>query len=116
MPGGLRNQPKVFRGAFVEYGLTIPPLVVVFQSNPLQLSQYATAHEILGEAMRGFHGNAVVSQNSLAPPTHQRRGGDSGVRCRNSICGPVQATGLLPRSGGRDFRSARREAYFWPGG
>src|SRR6478735_11446748 len=39
MPGGLRNQPKVFRGAFVEYGLTIPPLVVVFQFNPLQLSR-----------------------------------------------------------------------------
>jgi hypothetical protein len=39
MLGGLRNQPKVFRGAFVEYGLTIPPLVVVFQFNPLQLSR-----------------------------------------------------------------------------
>ena len=39
MPGGLRNQPKVFRGAFVEYGLTIPPLVVLFQFNPLQLSR-----------------------------------------------------------------------------
>ena len=39
MPGGLRNQPKVFRGAFVEYGLSIPPLVVVFQFNPLQLSR-----------------------------------------------------------------------------
>jgi hypothetical protein len=39
MAGGLRNQPKVFRGAFVEYGLTIPPLVVVFQFNPLQLAR-----------------------------------------------------------------------------
>ena len=39
MPGGLRNQPKVFRGAFVEYGLSLPPLVVVFQFNPLQLSR-----------------------------------------------------------------------------
>jgi len=39
MPGGLRNQPKVFRGAFVEYGLTIPPLMVVFQFNPLQLAR-----------------------------------------------------------------------------
>ena len=42
MPGGLRNQPKVFRGAFVEYGLSIPPLVVVFQFNPLQLSRGRT--------------------------------------------------------------------------
>lgn len=39
MPGGLRNQPKVLRGAFVEYGLGVPPLVVVFQFNPLQLSR-----------------------------------------------------------------------------
>ena len=42
MPGGLRNQPKVFRGAFVEYGLSIPPLVVVFQFNPVQLSRGRT--------------------------------------------------------------------------
>ena len=39
MPGGFRNQPKISRGAFVEYGLSIPPLAVVFQFNPLQLSR-----------------------------------------------------------------------------
>lgn len=39
MPGGFRNQPKIFRGAFVEYGLSIPPLAVVFQFNPLELSR-----------------------------------------------------------------------------
>jgi hypothetical protein len=39
MPGGFRNQPRVFRSAFVEYGLSIPPLVMVFQFNPLQLSR-----------------------------------------------------------------------------
>src|SRR5256885_7125933 len=39
MPGGLRNQPKVLRGAFVEYGLSFPPLIVLFQFNPLQLSR-----------------------------------------------------------------------------
>jgi hypothetical protein len=37
MPGRLRHQAKVFRDVFVEYGLTIPPLVLVFQFNPLQL-------------------------------------------------------------------------------
>lgn len=42
MPGGLRNQPKILRGAFVEYGLTTPPLVVGFQFNPLQLSRNHT--------------------------------------------------------------------------
>jgi hypothetical protein len=42
MPGGLRNQPKIMRGAFVEYGLIAPPLVVGFQFNPLQLSRIRT--------------------------------------------------------------------------
>jgi hypothetical protein len=42
MPGGLRNQPKIMRGAFVEYGLITPPLVVGFQFNPLQLSRNRT--------------------------------------------------------------------------
>ena len=66
MPGGLRNQPKVFRGAFVEYGLTIPPLMVVFQFNPLQLSRsrkqefsmtaYAEGEEDgRGLTLRDFH-------------------------------------------------------------
>jgi len=37
MPGGFTNKPKILRGAFVEYGLSIPPLVVVFQFNPVKL-------------------------------------------------------------------------------
>ncbi len=36
---GFSNKPKILRGAFVEYGLTIPPLFVVFQFNPLQLQR-----------------------------------------------------------------------------
>jgi hypothetical protein len=39
MPGGFSNKPKILRGAFVEYGLSIPPLVVVFQFNPIQLTR-----------------------------------------------------------------------------
>jgi hypothetical protein len=39
MSGGFSNKPKILRGAFVEYGLSIPPLVVVFQFNPVQLSR-----------------------------------------------------------------------------
>jgi hypothetical protein len=33
------NAPKILRGAFVEYGLSIPPLFVVFQFNPVELSR-----------------------------------------------------------------------------
>jgi hypothetical protein len=39
MPSGFPNKPKILRGAFVEYGLSLPPLVVVFQFNPLQLTR-----------------------------------------------------------------------------
>jgi hypothetical protein len=39
MPGGFRNKPRILRGAFVEYGLSAPPLVVPFQFNPVQLSR-----------------------------------------------------------------------------
>ena len=39
MPGGFRNKPKILRGAFVEYGLSLPPLMVVFQFNPVQLTR-----------------------------------------------------------------------------
>ncbi|HEX8696582.1 MAG TPA: hypothetical protein VF746_29450 [Longimicrobium sp.] len=33
------NAPRVLRGAFVEYGLSLPPLFVVFQFNPVELSR-----------------------------------------------------------------------------
>jgi hypothetical protein len=35
----LTNAPKILRGAFVEYGLSLPPLFVVFQFNPLELTR-----------------------------------------------------------------------------
>jgi hypothetical protein len=65
MPGGFKNRPKILRGAFVEYGLSIPPLFVVFQFNPVQLSrnrsQYfsvpTSAQQASGEyvALRDYH-------------------------------------------------------------
>ncbi|MEU0405811.1 hypothetical protein ABZ318_37545 [Streptomyces sp. NPDC006197] len=39
MTDGFPNKPKILRGAFVEFGLSLPPLVVVFQYNPVQLSR-----------------------------------------------------------------------------
>lgn len=39
MPGGFTNKPRILRGAFVEYGLSIPPLFVVFQFNPVQIKR-----------------------------------------------------------------------------
>ncbi len=37
--GSFSNRPKILRGAFVEYGLSIPPLFVVFQFNPVRLTR-----------------------------------------------------------------------------
>jgi len=36
-------RPKVLRGAFVEYGLSLPPLLFVFQFNPETLTRSRTA-------------------------------------------------------------------------
>lgn len=39
MSDGFPNRPKILRGAFVEFGLSLPPLAVVFQFNPVQLTR-----------------------------------------------------------------------------
>jgi hypothetical protein len=36
---GFSNRPRILKGAFVEYGRSIPPLVVIFQFNPVQLQR-----------------------------------------------------------------------------
>lgn len=43
MSGGLSNQPKILRGAFVEFGVSVPPLMVVFQFNPLTINRSRSA-------------------------------------------------------------------------
>ena len=43
MPNGFSNQPKILRGAFVEFGISLPPLIVVFQFNPLSITRTRTA-------------------------------------------------------------------------
>jgi hypothetical protein len=39
MADGFPNRPRILRGAFVEFGLSLPPLMVVFQFNPVELSR-----------------------------------------------------------------------------
>lgn len=36
---GFPNKPRILRGAFVEHGISVPPLFVVFQFNPIQLTR-----------------------------------------------------------------------------
>lgn len=54
MSDGFPNKPRILRGAFVEFGLSLPPLVVVFQFNPLQL----TRNRSLTFAAQGDSGTA----------------------------------------------------------
>jgi hypothetical protein len=39
MADGFGNRPRILRGAFVEYGLAVPPTMVVFQFNPVELAR-----------------------------------------------------------------------------
>ncbi len=60
MPDSFPNKPRILRGAFVEFGLSLPPLVVVFQFNPLQLTRnrslsYATPSSSQSRTAREFH-------------------------------------------------------------
>ncbi len=41
-------RPKLLRGAFIEYGLSLPPLIFAFQFNPETLSRGRTASNIPG--------------------------------------------------------------------
>ncbi|MGH7597039.1 MAG: hypothetical protein ACREOI_11850 [bacterium] len=42
MPSGSPIQPKILRGAFVEFGISLPPLIVVFQFNPMMINRSRT--------------------------------------------------------------------------
>jgi hypothetical protein len=54
MADGFPNRPRILRGAFVEFGLSLPPLFVVFQYNPLQLTRNrALTYEAAGSAPPG---------------------------------------------------------------
>jgi hypothetical protein len=39
MSNGFSNRPKILRGAFVEFGISVPPLLVPFQFNPAQITR-----------------------------------------------------------------------------
>jgi len=42
--GDFANRPKILRGAFVEFGISVPPLMVVFQFNPLTISRSRSSY------------------------------------------------------------------------
>ena len=83
MTDGFPNKPKILKGAFVEYGLSLPPLFVVFQFNPDQLSRsrnvsfsgpggQAEAVPDTGEDGETPAKTATVPRNNALRELHQR--------------------------------------------
>ena len=68
MQDGFSNKPKILRGAFVEYGLSIPPLFVAFQFNPEQL----TRNRSLSFRAESSGGSATATAGASMRPYHQR--------------------------------------------
>jgi hypothetical protein len=64
MADGFPNKPRILRGAFVEFGLSLPPLFVVFQFNPLQLTRNRTLSFAPGGAA-----TTSAQASAATPPT-----------------------------------------------
>jgi hypothetical protein len=69
MTDGFPNRPKILRGAFVEFGLSLPPLFVVFQFNPMQL----TRNRSLTFAFPGASGAGTGSDQASTVPQRNAR-------------------------------------------
>lgn len=67
MSDGFPGRPRILRGAFVEFGLSLPPLLVVFQFNPVQLGR----NRALSFAVPG--GTSPCNQTPAAPPRTLRQ-------------------------------------------
>ena len=69
MASGFSNQPKILRGAFVEFGISIPPLIVVFQFNPLLITRTRTSKVTLPPAKEsdGLRNLGFISQVTKDP-------------------------------------------------
>jgi hypothetical protein len=53
------NKPRILRGAFVEYGLSLPPLFVVFQFNPEQLTRNRTLNYSVPSVAQATKGQTI---------------------------------------------------------
>lgn len=69
MSGGFPNTPKILRGAFVEFGLSIPPLIVPFQFNPVDLKRNRTLTFSGPGAASPPTGNAATGGTTTAGPS-----------------------------------------------
>ena len=68
MSDSFPNKPRILRGAFVEFGLSLPPLFVVFQFNPVQL----TRNRGLTFSFPGTPGETPTAGGTTAPAVPSR--------------------------------------------
>jgi hypothetical protein len=69
VPDGFPNKPKILRGAFVEFGLSLPPLFVVFQFNPVQLTRNRSLTYSAPNPPEAASGAATGTQRAATPET-----------------------------------------------
>lgn len=83
---GFSNQPKILKSAFVEFGISLPPLVLVFQFNPLTITRTRAAKPVTPATQRASRS----SQSAGLVSTLVDTGGASLVRFRNGQTISVQ--------------------------
>lgn len=66
----LSTAPKILRGAFVEYGISLPPLFVVFQYNPVELTRSRSLS--FGAENSSVDGESEGEAGEGAPPRRRR--------------------------------------------
>jgi hypothetical protein len=91
----LPNQPKILKSAFVEFGVSVPPLILVFQFNPLTVSRSRTAKPVTPSS----RGASRASHNAGLAGTLLSGGAKSLVRFRNG-----QTISVQPETIGFDIR------------
>ncbi|SCY82326.1 hypothetical protein [Desulfoluna spongiiphila] len=69
MSGGFPNKPKILRGAFVEFGLSLPPLIVPFQFNPVDLKRNRSLTFSGTGAPATPAGSAKAGETTVAGPS-----------------------------------------------
>lgn len=68
MPDGFGNRPRILRGAFVEYGLSLPPTMVVFQFNPVQLARQRSLSFDVPDGMQAGGGTDALRRLHQSEP------------------------------------------------
>jgi hypothetical protein len=78
---GFTNQPKILKGAFVEFGISLPPLIVVFQFNPVTITRSRAATPITPATQQASRGSQGASGGLIS--ALGASGGSSLVKFRN---------------------------------